>query len=335
MVRYDVYGVGNALVDLIASVGEGFISGREMRKGLMTLVSLPEQQQLLGDLKEGGYDITKRSGGSAANTLVSMAQWGSTCRYACQVSDDALGRFYVKDLKEAGVEAPKAVVKSDRATGACVVLVTPDGERTMLTHLGATSRFSAGNLDEDVLSRARCVYLEGYLSTSQEGFEVLLKAKSMAKRHGVVVALSLSDPSVVEVFSDRFHMLLSEGGVDLLFCNNEELLALTGKAHLSDAFHVASSWSKVLAATLGKEGSWVMSEGKIYAIPPYPARVVDTNGAGDVYAGGFLHAYLEGRRVQETGTFASQAASVVVGKLGPRLDEKQALQLKESCLRAS
>ncbi|MCY4419171.1 MAG: adenosine kinase [Cytophagales bacterium] len=320
----DLYGVGNALVDLVFGVEDDVVSNMGLEKGIMTLASLSHQNHLLEEL--GDTSVLRQSGGSAANTLAAVGHMGLSCHYACRVANDELGQLFLKDLKEAGVETHKAIYTGSRAgkTGFCIVLVSPDGERTLRTYLGVTAHLSPTDVHEDILAKARMVYAEGYLMTSEQGYRTLIHTKKLARKHGVKFVLSLSDPEVVDRNLGRFEDLLDhEDGIDILLGNGDEFKCLTRSSALSKACRYLEPKVSSMAITLGSEGSWVVGNGKIFAIPAGPARVVDTNGAGDIYAAGFMYSILSGSNIYQAGSFASRLSSKLVSVWGPRLSKKE------------
>jgi len=215
--KYDIYGIGNALVDIVTEVSDQFLETHEVEKGLMTLVDADRQLQLVEAIDI--HNSNMQCGGSAANTVIAASQFGAQSFYSCLVASDEMGHFYLKDLRENGVntnlvehELPEGV------TGKCLVMTTPDASRTMNTFLGITSSFSKVQVDPDALRQSKYTYLEGYLVTSENGMEALLYARELAREHGTKTALTFSDPSMVKYFNEQMHKV-TEGGVDLLFCN--------------------------------------------------------------------------------------------------------------------
>jgi sugar/nucleoside kinase (ribokinase family) len=321
MAKYDIYGVGNALVDLIFEVDEQFLIDNDVEKGLMTLVEEDRQQELISkiDVKE---DMMK-GGGSAANSIVAASQFGAECYYSCKVANDQLGQFYLKDLKENGVDT-KLTSESvpSGLTVRCLVMTTSDAERTMNTFLGITSDFSVSEIDEDAIKESKYVYSEGYLVPSPSGREAMTKAMGIAKANGVKTALSFSDPSMVKFFKNEMVEVVGEG-VDLLFCNEEEAMLYTGTDTVWDARDGLKKIAKRFAITLGKNGAMIFDGETFVDIEPYEVDAVDTNGAGDMFAGAFLFAINHGHSYAEAGKIASLASSKVVSQFGARLDWKQ------------
>ena len=313
--KFDVYGIGNALVDIQFDVAPEFLDRMGIAKGLMTLVDEQRQQELLDAL--AGIESNRSSGGSAANTMVAMAQFGGTAAYGCKVAQDQLGEFFVKDMRAGGVacQSPRSV---DGVTGKCLVLITPDADRTMNTFLGVTSTFGPGDVDEDMVVRSKYLYIEGYLVTSESGLEAARTAQRHARAGGTQVALTLSDPSVVEAFGDRMRDIV-DGGVDLLFCNEAEAREYTRTRSTAGALDVLARVVPRAAVTCGPEGAFLRDGDNTVKVPGFPVEAVDTNGAGDMFAGAFLYGITNGRDMASAGRLATYASSRVVAQHGPRL----------------
>ena len=256
MSNYDVYGVGNALVDTEYEVKDSFLESAGLPKGMMTLIDEEERQRLTGLLtkEEQLVPIKQASGGSAANTLVTLAQLGARVFYSCKVAADACGDFFMADLDSAGVDTNLTAGREEGTTGQCISMVTPDAERTMTTCLGITQLLSPGELDPDALSRSSHLYLEGYLIASPTAFEAMLRAQQLARSQGVKVALTLSDPSVVSSFKASFQALINEG-VDLLFCNLDEARLLTGGETETECVRLLREHCPQFTVTLGSAGA--------------------------------------------------------------------------------
>ncbi|MGB3182732.1 MAG: adenosine kinase [Cyclobacteriaceae bacterium] len=319
--KYDVYGIGNALVDLEFEVTDKFFEENEIEKGMMTLVDEDRQRTLMAAIK--GRQVKKQSGGSAANTIIAVNQFGGKTFYSCKVGNDDLGKFYHNDLAEAGVDSnlnpdnlPKGV------TGKCLVMVTPDAERTMNTFLGITSDYSVKEIDEAALKDSSYVYIEGYLITSDNGREAMLQAKRLAEKNGVKTALTFSDPSMVKYFKDGLTEVVG-ASVDLLFCNEEEATLFTGKEDLMEAREELKKLAKTFCITQGSNGAMIFDGDTFIDIEPYKVKAIDSNGAGDMFAGAFLYGITHGHSYAQAGKIASLASSRVVAKFGPRLEWHQ------------
>lgn len=313
--RFNVYGVGNALVDIQARVGDETLEALRFAKGVMTLVDEDTQARVLSSLK--GAQITRCAGGSAANTIMGVADFGGSAAYAGKVADDELGRFFLDDMRKVGVsiEAPPA---EGGHTGTCVILITGDAERTMLTHLGVSATLGPGDLDEASIAQSEYVYVEGYLFAAENNRAAALKAIDLAKENGVKVALTVSDPFLIKLFKDEFWRLI-EGPVDLLFCNLEEARSLTDREDPVECARRIHRHAANVALTLGPNGSLLMVTGDLIPIEGVPAAAIDTTGAGDMYAAGLLYGVTNGLSWQRAGHLASHAAARIVSQLGARL----------------
>jgi sugar/nucleoside kinase (ribokinase family) len=314
---YDVFGVGNAIVDIQLKVDESFLNHIDVGKGLMTLVDAERQVEVLAAL--AGRTTFRCSGGSACNTVVGVADLGGTAAYACKTADDELGHFYVEDLRKVGVSVP--VPPGTGTTGTSVILITPDAQRTMLTHLGISSTLAAGDLPAQEIAKARYLYVEGYLFPGDTTRATALRAIEIAKQHGVKVALTISDPFVVNLQRDLLWQLI-EGPVDLLFANLEESRALTGTQDPIEAARMIHRHATNVALTFGPNGSLLMHGDQIYPIEGVQTAAVDTTGAGDMYAAGVLYGLTHGLSWKQAGHLGSHAAARIVSQMGARLDRK-------------
>ena len=323
--EYDVYGVGNALVDVQHSVKPEVLDQLQIKKGLMTLIDEQRQREIARAV--GDNPVKSASGGSAANTVIAVAGFGGHPYYACQVGDDSWGDFYLEDLSVAGV-ASSPTSRSSGPTGQCTILITPDADRTMNTFLGASSDFGASQIEEEVLEVSQCVYLEGYLLGSDTGFEACLLAQELARRHARSVSLTLSDPSMVEFCREKFETLV-ENGVDLLFCNEDEALTFTGAPDLRQACQKLGDRVESFCVTCGAEGATLSDRGRPIEVPAVPASAIDTTGAGDLFAGGVLFGITHAYSLDDAAKLGSYAASQVVAKYGPRLDSPLAVQIPQ------
>ena len=311
---FDVFGVGNALVDIQAHISDQILLELEFAKGMMTLVDEDVQQQVLKRIDD--YPTTNCAGGSAANTILGIADFGGKAAYAGKVSNDELGRFFLEDMQKLGIQIQ--VPAATGQTGSCVILITDDAERTMLTNLAVSSTLSPDDIDEDLIRQSKYVYIEGYLFTGEPTRSAGLRAIELAKRHGVKVAFTVSDPFLIQYHRDEFWSLI-EGPVDLLFCNLEEARALTGKHDAVDCAHEIHQHADNVALTLGGDGSLLMHDGAAIPIEGVSVQAVDTTGAGDMYAAGILYGITNGLSWKDAGHLASHAAARIVGQLGARL----------------
>ena len=316
MSKYDVYGLGNALVDMEFEISDQFLDDNKIDKGVMTLVDENQQHELIEQLD--AFEGHKASGGSAANTLIAVSSMGGSSYYSCKVADDDLGHFYLDDLKAAGVDCNMDGKHKGGITGKCLVMVTPDAERTMHTFLGVSSELSPYEVSEEAIKNSRFCYLEGYLTTSVTGKAANIEARNLAEKHDIKTALTFSDPFVVEHFRDGFSETIGDG-IDLLFCNEAEALSYTQKNTVDDAVDVIKTFSKTFAITLGAKGAVVYDGTEQIDIDPHPVTAVDTNGAGDLFAGAFMYGLTRGLSFEQAGNLASKASSQIVSQFGPRL----------------
>ena len=326
--RYDVYAMGNALVDLEYKVTDEFLEQNGIEKGLMTLVEEDRQQELIKLLDESQQHLIKKQcGGSAANTVMALAQFGGTGFYSCRVANDEFGRFYLDDINSHGVDSLYSGKKAPEGhSGTCLVLVTPDAQRTMLTHLGISAGYSPIEVDREALIQSNWLYIEGYLVASETAQKAILEAKEIAEDKGVKTAFTMSDPNMVKFFKHHIDQVLAKK-VDLLFCNEEEALAFSGKSTIKDAREFLKDYAHRFAITLGKNGA-VIWDGTTYIdIESYDVKAIDTNGAGDMFAGSFLYGITHEHGPADSGSFASLAASKVVGQFGPRLSLAESKEL--------
>ncbi len=322
MKKYDVYGIGNALVDMEFLVEDEFLVSHNIDRGHMTLVDEDRQNTLMNAIDK---DKTKmQSGGSAANSIIAVSQFGGKTFYSCKVANDDLGDFYMNDLKQAGVDSNlHDGDRSDGITGKCLVMVSPDAERTMNTFLGITESYSPAEIDETALKNSTYLYIEGYLVSSESGHRAMLEAKKIARENGVKTSLTFSDPNMIQFFRDNMDSVVGDG-MDLIFCNEEEAKAFTGKDSLIEAREDLKNYASTFAITLGKKGATIFDGDTFIDIESYPVKAIDSNGAGDMFAGAFLYGLTHGHSYGHAGKIASLASSKVVSQYGPRLEWHQA-----------
>lgn len=324
MSKYDVYGLGNALVDMEFEIHDQFLQENSIDKGVMTLVDENQQHELIEQLD--AFEGNKASGGSAANTLIAVSSMGGSSYYSCKVADDDLGHFYLNDLKTANVDCNMEGKHKGGITGKCLVMVTPDAERTMHTFLGVSSELSPYEVNEEAIKSASFCYLEGYLTTSETGKAANIEARKIAETNNIKTALTFSDPFVVEHFRAGFTDTIGNG-IDLLFCNEAEALSYTQKNSVDEAVDVIKTFAKTFAITLGAEGAAVYDGSNLISVDANPVKALDTNGAGDLFAGAFMYGLTHGKSYEEAGILASKASSIIVSQFGPRLKLEQYLSL--------
>lgn len=312
--RYDVVGIGNALVDVITHHPDEFVEEQGIVKGSMTLVDAERALYLYEALGAG----VEMSGGSAANTMTGIASFGGKAAYIGKVADDSLGEVFGHDLRAVGVAFQAVPAMIGVPTGRCLIIVTPDAQRTMNTCLGMAELLGPDDIDEELVASAQVVYLEGYLWDRPPAMEAYRKAAKIAHANGGKVSLSLSDSFCVHRHRHAFHDLV-ESEVDLLFANEAEILALYETDSLDEALRHVRGHCEVAAITLGKHGSVVLAGDATIEVPVEPVdEVVDTTGAGDLYAAGFLYGYTQGMPLAECGRLGSVAAAEVISHVGAR-----------------
>ena len=315
--RYHVYGMGNALVDFEIETNLEELAALEVEKGVMTLIEEDRQEQLMHAFK--GEHHSRACGGSAANTIIGAQLLGSQCFYSCKVANDETGHFYRQDLLGHGVHSNLSDESLESGvTGKCLVLVTADADRTMNTFLGITGNIDYSQIDESALLASEYLYIEGYLSSSPIALNAAVKAMNFARTNGINTAFSLSDPNMVRFCREGLDAIIGDG-VDLLFCNYDEATMYSECDNLDDAVRVLSKLSKTLVITLGAEGALVVQGEERQSIAGNAVDAIDTNGAGDLFAGAFLHGLANGASLSVAGNLASFASSRLVTQYGPRL----------------
>jgi len=313
MSNLDVVGIGNAIVDVLSHTDDAFLKANDLVKGSMRLIDPEEAQNLYSRMGPA----TEISGGSAANTIAGIAALGGQAAYIGKVADDQLGDIFAHDLQATGVLYRTDRLIGDLATARSMILVTPDAERTMNTFLGASNKLTPSDVDEDLISRAQYTYLEGYLWDPEEAKDAFRHAMRMAHQHGRKVALTLSDSFCVDRFRDEFKQLVTE--IDLLFANEDEICSLYEVDEFDDALQAVRSAGTMAALTRSEKGSLLMRGDEIHLIDAVPGvDVVDTTGAGDLYAAGLLAGLTQGRGLGEAGHMGAVAAAEVISHMGAR-----------------
>jgi adenosine kinase len=313
--RYDVLGIGNAIVDVIARAEEDFLLKQGMRKGTMALID----EQRAKAIYDAMGPAVEMSGGSAANTIVGLASLGARAAFVGKVKDDGLGRAFAHDIRAAGVAFDARSATTGPSTGRCYVLVTPDGERTMNTYLGAAQDLHPGDIDESAIAASAITYLEGYLWDPKNAKDAFLKAAKIAHDADRKVALTLSDAFCVDRWRDEFLQLMRAGTVDLIFANEAELHSLYQTSDFDAAVKALRADIDVAVVTRSEKGCIVVNPEDIEAVPAFPVeRVVDTTGAGDLFAAGFLSGLARGADDRTCGRLGAMAAAEVIQHLGAR-----------------
>ncbi len=326
----DVVGIGNAIVDIIARCDDDFIAAEGLAKGGMRLIDAEEADRLYSKMGPA----TEMSGGSAANTCAGLASLGARTAFIGKVAEDQFGTVFAHDIRAIGVEYETRQSHSNAPTARCLVLVTPDGERTMSTYLGASTELGNGEIVPELIRSARVTYLEGYLFDPPEAKAAFHEAARIAAEAGRQVALSLSDTFCVERHRAAFRSLI-QGGVDVLFGNQEEVCALYETDTLDDALAQLRAECTLAAVTRSGDGSIIMTPEDTIEIPAVRVNeVVDTTGAGDLYAAGFLYGLARGRPLDECGRLASLAAAEIISHIGARPETSLADLAKSNGLAA-
>ena len=311
---YDVVGIGNAIVDVLVQADDDLIDNFELTKGTMALVDEAQAERLYASVGPG----LETSGGSAANTLAGVAQLGGRAGFIGRVRNDQLGGIFTHDIRSVGARFDTPAATEGPSTARCLILVTPDAQRTMCTYLGASVGLDPADLDLEMVAQAKVLYLEGYLWDSDEAKAAFITAAEVARAHGGEVALSLSDAFCVERHRESFQELV-DGHVDILFANEMEITALYKANSFEEAADQVRGRCKLAALTRSEQGSVVLNGAGTHSVAPFQlGPLLDTTGAGDLYAAGFLHAYTQGQSVDECGRLGSLCAGQVVTQLGPR-----------------
>ena len=325
-----VVAVGNALVDVLSQTTEDFIREQHkkygMEKGAMTLI---DETRAVGLYSEMGQGI-ETSGGSAANTMAGFASFGGKGGFIGKVADDVLGKVYQQDIRDQGVIFTTQPLVIGAPTGRCLILVTPDAQRTMNTFLGASVELHADDIDEELVASAQVTYLEGYLFDKEQAKAAFIRAADYAHKAGRRVALTLSDPFCVGRHRDDF-LKLVENHIDILFANEDEIKSLYQEENFADAVAAVSGKCEIAVITRSEKGAVILANGEQIVIPAAPvAKVIDTTGAGDQFAAGFLYGFTEGMALETCGQLGAAAAAEVISHIGPRPHTAYAGLLKKA-----
>ncbi len=313
--KYDVLGIGNAIFDVLVRTDEAFLSRHGMTKGSMALIDEARAAAIYGDMGPA----TEMSGGSAANTIVGLASFGARAAYVGKVKDDQIGKLYSHDIRAAGVAFDTKPAPGGPATGCSYILVTGDGERTMNTYLGAAQDLTPADIDAAQIAASRIVYLEGYLWDPKSAKDAFVKASDIAHDAGRQVALTLSDSFCVDRYRDEFLGLMRKGTVDLVFANEAELHSLYETSDFDTALKQLRVDAKLGVVTRSEKGCVVASGEGVISVPAFPiAQMVDTTGAGDLFAAGFLFGLVRGAGYENAGRLGALAAAEVIQHIGAR-----------------
>lgn len=312
--KIDVLGIGNAIVDVISRADDAFLEANNMAKGGMMLISEDDAQKLYASMGPG----IESSGGSAANTMAGIASFAGKAGFIGKVRNDQLGEVFAHDIRSIGVEYFTEMSTEGAATARCLILVTPDGERTMNTFLGASSALGPDDVSADDIARAKVVYLEGYLWDPPGAKDAFVKAAGYAHAAGNQVALTLSDAFCVDRYRDEFRNLV-RSEVDILFANEAEILSLYETSSFDDALQAASQEKALMVLTRSEHGCVIVKGTETHMVAAEPvAQVVDATGAGDQFAAGFLFGLTAGRGLPESGRLGALAAAEIISHVGAR-----------------
>ncbi|WP_206043725.1 adenosine kinase [Geitlerinema sp. P-1104] len=325
MPKYNLYALGNALVDFEFELDETKLSSLAIDKGVMTLIDEERHHHLVSELAP--HEVKKACGGSSANTAIAVRQFGGQSFYSCRVANDDSGLFYLEDLQRCGVDTNiQANDRPDGVTGKCLVFVTPDADRTMNTHLGIAAEFSQDELVPEAIADSDYLYIEGYLVSSPTGKAAAIKARDIAQKAGVKTSLSLSDPNMVSFFKGGLLEMIGDG-LDFLFANETEALKLADTQDIQEAIAHCQTLAKQFAITRGAQGSLIFDGDSIIELDAVPVKAIDTVGAGDMYAGALLYGITHGMTLPDAGKLASKASARIVSHLGPRLAAEETRSL--------
>ncbi len=313
MSRFDVVAIGNAMVDVLALEDDAFVVRTGVDRGATTLVDGARSDEIYAEMGPA----TEMSGGSAGNTAAGIASFDGRAAYIGRVADDAFGKVFVHDLRSLGVHFDSPIATDGLPTGRCLVIVTPDAQRTMCTYLGAGAELDTQYVDEAVIEAAAVTYLEGYVWDPPPAKQAVRRAAEIAHRADQRVAFTLSDPFCVDRHRDEFLQLV-ESDIDILFANEEEITRLYEVETFDEALHRVRGHCEIAALTRGALGSVIVAGDDVHIIDAHPTQVIDTTGAGDLYAAGFLYGFTHGHDLATSGKLASLAAAEVISHLGAR-----------------
>lgn len=314
---YDLYGLGNALVDIEYRVDDSFLRQHAVAKGHMTLVDAPRLETLLDATRS--LQSARFSGGSAANTIIAAQALGDRCFYSCKVRDDDVGRFFAEDMATVGVtlNGNAVTAEADTHSGRCLVLITDDAQRSMNTYLGISQSLGSAQLDPAALKQSRFFYVEGYMVASETAFAATMEARAICEQSDTAFTLSLSDPSMVQFFGDNLHQIIGDG-IDVLFCNEEEALSFTGTDRVDIARRTLTDAARHVHITLSENGSQYTDGHQLKELPGHAVAAVDTTGAGDLFAGACLHGLMNGWDHATAAAFGNFMAAQLVTQYGAR-----------------
>lgn len=315
----NVFGVGNAIVDTLAQVEDSFVSDLQLNKGGMALMDTDHQARVLHGLEN--HELRMASGGSAANTMVAIAQSGGSGIYCGKVAHDTNGEFYKQDMETAGIQFPVPLAsEAALPTGTCVVLTTPDAERTMCTHLGISTTLSKSEMDFDLLDLCQCSYIEGYLWDAEGPRAACIETFEQSKKRGVKAAFTFSDAFLIDRFADDFKQVVNDF-CDIVFCNADEARQFFGSEDLNECVQQMANICELAFITDSGNGCHVVTQGSATLVSGFEVNAIDTVGAGDAFAGGALYGLTNGMTPPQAAKWGNYFASRVVAQIGPRLDD--------------
>jgi len=328
MKKYDVYGIGNALVDIEYHATPQRLAELNIDKGVMTLIDEQRQNSLVAQLEDSHESMT--CGGSAANSIIALAQMGAKTHFDGRVSHDMTGQIFARDLHDSGVHSSlDRKILPNGITGKCLVFVTPDADRTMNTFLGVSGELDSTDIDIEAIKHSNAVYIEGYLASADNARDSAIEVRRIAERRKIMTCLTLSDPNMVKFFRGSMEAMIGDG-VDLLFANADEAMELAASDNLADAVLLFKKLAGKFAITRGSEGALLFDGITEIEIKPRPVEAIDTLGAGDMFAGAMLYGLSQGMNFQRAGDLASLASAKIVTQFGPRLRAEQTRELLSS-----
>ena len=328
MKEFDIFGVGNALVDIELRLAREKLEQLDLPKGMMTLVSDSRQKELLNAINLKSKEIKQSCGGSAANSLATASILGSKTFFSFRVAEDSFGDLFCEELRLAKIEIAETKSRPQGNTGTCLTLVTEDADRTMATHLGVTGDISSDDINFDAIRKSRQAYIEGYLVSNATGFEAARATQEAAKESGADLAITLSDPGIVENFKSEFEILV-KNGVDLVFCNFSEAKLLTREDNFESCKRKMREVVPRFVITLGEHGSYAFDGKHGYSSQSPKVSAQDSTGAGDTFAGAFLHYICMGKEYGEANRISNIFASEIVRRWGARLPNEKIKSLDE------
>lgn len=330
MKRYDVYGIGNALIDSDARINEHMLQALDVEPSVMTLIDAKRHQVLVQALD--GHFVHHGCGGSAANTMIALQQLGGSGFYSCKVADDERGRLFLKELLHRGIDCNQSLTQlPSGTTGQCLVMVTEDAERTMNTHLGLSETISESDISIEALIASNFLYLEGYLVTSKSGLAAMTLAAAIARVSQVKIAITLSDPNIVRHFRQELLQIIADG-IDLIFCNEDEARIFTNSKNTDEAILALRQLARHVVVTRGNRGVSIVYEDEQISVPTHKVKSIDTLGAGDMFAGTYLYAVCQGHEPHIAAVLANRLSAEVVSQYGARLQDVQVKSIQSEFL---